>query len=248
MPQSTLVIFNQQNKPLYPHGNYPYYYSYRRPKGEKDSRFKVLRYSWFAGKKCLDIGCNVGNFTRDIAFKYDVSKIVGVDIDEALIKRARMSLAKRLEYRKPKIYPISFEITLGKLDPLPSPEIEFRHADFLEYEDTEKYGVITCFSTSKWIHLNAGDEGIKKFFAKVYELLEDGGLFVFEPQLWNSYKKKASLTPEIKKVYKSIKLEPKDFKKYLIENTEFKLVRELVVPRETRDNFERPVLLLEKPK
>ena len=43
---------------------------------------------------------------------------------------------------------------------------------------------------TKWIHLNHGDAGLLSFFRKVLASLEPGGLFVLEPQPWESYKKK----------------------------------------------------------
>lgn len=45
------------------------------------------------------------------------------------------------------------------------------------------------FSVSKWVHLNDGDDGIKSFFHRVYEVLRQGGRFVLEPQPWDSYAK-----------------------------------------------------------
>lgn len=50
-------------------------------------------------------------------------------------------------------------------------------------------------STTKWIHLNWGDAGIKKLFQQVSRGLTKGGYFILEPQLYPSYKKKKSLTP-----------------------------------------------------
>ncbi len=55
--------------------------------------------------------------------------------------------------------------------------------------------LLVSLSTTKWIHLNFGDAGIKKFFDKVDAMLKPGGLFILEPQLWKSYKKRAALTP-----------------------------------------------------
>jgi len=49
-------------------------------------------------------------------------------------------------------------------------------------------------SVTKWVHLNWGDDGIRKLFTRAYELLEDGGLFIVEPQPWKSYRKKYALT------------------------------------------------------
>jgi hypothetical protein len=49
-------------------------------------------------------------------------------------------------------------------------------------------------SVTKWIHLNWGDEGVMKLFRRVYELLEDDGIFIVEPQPWKSYKKKYAIS------------------------------------------------------
>ncbi len=45
---------------------------------------------------------------------------------------------------------------------------------------TEKYDTICCFSTTKWIHLNFGDEGINRLFEKVHKSLRINGLFILE--------------------------------------------------------------------
>jgi 7SK snRNA methylphosphate capping enzyme len=55
-----------------------------------------------------------------------------------------------------------------------------------------------CLSTTKWIHLNFGDIGIKRLFHKVYKSLRKGGYFIIEPQEWKSYKKKKNLNDKIK--------------------------------------------------
>ena len=44
-------------------------------------------------------------------------------------------------------------------------------------------------SISKWIHLNDGDAGLRRFFARVFAVLRAGGAFVLEPQPWESYAK-----------------------------------------------------------
>jgi 7SK snRNA methylphosphate capping enzyme len=42
-------------------------------------------------------------------------------------------------------------------------------------------------SITKWIHLHNGDEGMKEFFHKAYQSLKPGGIFVVEPQAYESY-------------------------------------------------------------
>ena len=57
-----------------------------------------------------------------------------------------------------------------------------------------EFDTILCLSVSKWIHLNFGDEGLKRFFKRIYLNLKHKGIFVFEPQGWPSYTKKKKLT------------------------------------------------------
>ena len=59
---------------------------------------------------------------------------------------------------------------------------------------TEEYDVILALSLTKWIHLNWGDVGIKRFFQKVYRHLRPGGRFILEPQPFSSYSKRKKLT------------------------------------------------------
>jgi 7SK snRNA methylphosphate capping enzyme len=55
--------------------------------------------------------------------------------------------------------------------------------------------VFDRFSLSKWIHVHNGDEGLKKFFERVYAVLNPGGFFVLEPQSWESYAKVKRMDP-----------------------------------------------------
>lgn len=66
--------------------------------------------------------------------------------------------------------------------------------DACAVSQTPEYDVILALSLSKWIHLNWGDDGIKRFFKKVYHHLRPGGKFILEPQPFKCYSKKKKIT------------------------------------------------------
>ncbi|TDL19604.1 Bin3-domain-containing protein [Rickenella mellea] len=67
------------------HGNYRGYYT-KRPSAH-DPRLSLLPDGLFSGKRVLDIGCNEGWVTCEIA-QLGVEQVVGVDVDDTLIRAA----------------------------------------------------------------------------------------------------------------------------------------------------------------
>ena len=49
---------------------------------------QVFERTWFARRRCLDVGCNEGLITLALAQRYHPRSMLGVDIDGALIARA----------------------------------------------------------------------------------------------------------------------------------------------------------------
>ncbi|KDO27009.1 hypothetical protein SPRG_07721 [Saprolegnia parasitica CBS 223.65] len=74
------------------------YYAFRWGNGaiegklEEDSRLAIFQREWFEGKKALDIGCNSGDFTLEVARRFAPAFIMGIDCDADLITQARTTL------------------------------------------------------------------------------------------------------------------------------------------------------------
>ncbi|KAI0824713.1 Bicoid-interacting protein 3-domain-containing protein [Trametes gibbosa] len=72
------------NIPVY--GNYHGYYN-KRPSAH-DPRLALLPKTLFLGRRVLDVGCNEGWVTCEIAQRLGAQRVVGVDIDDTLIRAA----------------------------------------------------------------------------------------------------------------------------------------------------------------
>lgn len=55
---------------------------------------QVLERSWFAGRRCLDVGCNEGVVSLSVAAQFGTASMRGIDIDEPLIQMACRALER----------------------------------------------------------------------------------------------------------------------------------------------------------
>lgn len=247
------------------HGNY-HGYSSKRP-SIKDPRLALLPPNFFTDARVLDIGCNEGWVTCEIAQSWSARKVVGVDIDDTLVraawrrrravwslqgpsdeklsinsydgqtevsspqKRKRHSLESTTgtasRTGQPNYFPISCEHEFGSLPVPPSKtrgqhvfphNILYRTADWTCTEipeDAERYDVVIAFSITKWIQLNGGDEALKTFFRRVYDVLEPGGTFILEPQAWDTYAKAKRMHEKLKDNARNLQIGPDDFENIL---------------------------------
>lgn len=108
----------------------------------------------------------------------------------------------------------------------------------------EKFDVILCLKTAKWIHLNFKDAGIKALFHKAYESLEAGGLFILDTSNWKGYKKRKAMGDVLKANFDAIEFKPADFDTYLKESVGFEFHTALKFPEEEK---QRPLLVYKKP-
>ncbi|KAG6835712.1 hypothetical protein H0H93_015423, partial [Arthromyces matolae] len=231
------------------------YYA-KRP-SVRDPRLALLPPTLFPGARVLDIGCNEGWVTCEIGQSWGAHRVVGVDIDDTLIraawrrrrvvwslqqpnsgdidsttvsstktkKRKRDHIPDEPPHPQPDYFPASCEHEFGSLPIPPSQSqsrgrhvfphnVSFRQADWLTThipEDDEGYNVVIAFSISKWIHLNNGDDGLREFFKRIFEVLKPGGTFVLEPQAWDTYGKAKRMDEKLKENAKKLTIRPEDF-------------------------------------
>jgi 7SK snRNA methylphosphate capping enzyme len=96
------------------------------------------------------------------------------------------------------------------------PRVAFRVDDFARDDapatvaPEAQFDVILCLSVTKWVHLNGGDDAVRRLFRKAFALLAPGGIFVLEAQPWSSYRKYRDLFPG-----REIAFHPGQFHAYL---------------------------------
>ncbi|XP_045822584.1 probable RNA methyltransferase At5g51130 [Trifolium pratense] len=246
---------NKKPKQVFPYGNYKSYYNYRIGDGvDCDPRLKVFRKEWFEGKDCLDIGCNSGIITIQIALKFNCRSILGVDIDSDRVEDGNWNLRKTARLKSAANKPskvsklkdnshtdhsennatvpsnvdtkeISIEpSSLEQVDLLKT--VSFKRENFVltPHPLGKQYDTILCLSVSKWIHLNWGDDGLITLFAETWKLLRPGGIFVLEPQPWKSYVSNRAVSETTAANFRNIKFRPQDFQEILLDKIGFRTV------------------------
>lgn len=215
-------------KKAFVHGNYPSYYSYRTDDDRlvtidaelKDSGYGGGLESLLKGKTCLDIGCNSGKITTDIAIQYSPKWILGMDIDPSLIYKARRHVASEadrlgIECTKDEHGLVDYHLSRMVKGSFPW-NVRFMNGDILSTASLRQvYDVVFCLSVTKWIHLNSGDSGIIELFKRILEFMKPGGILVLEPQAFATYARRKKLSPEIEQNYKAITLKPESFETHL---------------------------------
>jgi len=218
----------------YIHGNYPSYYNHRKTSGNvtndnTDPRLKLVKEKHLEGQRILDIGCNTGKVSLEVATTYKAKEVLGIDIDSGLVRRANAGVGN--------ISNLQFEV----LDMLKWPK-----------KDGKKFDVALCLSLTKWIHLNNGDTGLLRLFDKLNGCLKIGGLLIFEPQPWPSYKKAKRNSDIMTLNYRMLRIKPESFVRVLMGRFGFKLKKHLAhrdkmkVLSNQNVGFSRPLYLLKK--
>lgn len=261
----------RKNKEVFIYGNYRNYYGYRidRNVGE-DPRLEIFKREWFAGKDCLDIGCNQGLVTIGLAMKFECRSILGVDIDSGLIETANWNLRRitrtgKLDTESAKVHNSS-DSTIQRCPKEVVSEmsnaniskhkhhdlfeiVSFRPENFVEsmHKCSEQYDTIMCLSVTKWIHLNWGDDGMITLFVKIWHLLRPGGIFIMEPQPWTSYRRNRLVSEVARENFNDICIYPEKFREILLDKIGFRSV-EVITDRLVGSvtGFDRPIEVYHK--
>uniref|UniRef100_A0A0K8TEB8 RNA methyltransferase n=4 Tax=Lygus hesperus TaxID=30085 RepID=A0A0K8TEB8_LYGHE len=252
--------FKEQDK-KFQYGNYHRYYGYRNPNQEVDQRLKMLSRvdNLFLDKDVLDVGCNTGNVAVCVARDLGARKVVGLDIDRALIEKARVGLKKFSGSQGGAKYPVSMPLTYGSLDVPGLPHanhfphnLSFIQGNYVLENDVlleleqPQFDVILCLSVTKWFQLNWGDAGLKRVFQRMFRQLRPGGKLILEAQSYSSYKRKKNLTETIWRNYQSIKLLPNQFTEYLLSEVGFCKCEVIGSPFHPSKGFQRPIKIFSK--
>ncbi|GKV06661.1 hypothetical protein SLEP1_g18524 [Rubroshorea leprosula] len=248
----------KRNNQVFPFGNYRNYYGYRVGRDvEEDPRLRIFKKEWFEGKDCLDIGCNSGVVTVDIAKKYNCGSILGIDIDSDRIEEAYWYLRKvvKMESGEKKHRTDSSvkaaakvnssgqgdtfssnEGTNGISKDCPPPMkrdlsdiVYFQRENFVQSRPhpDKSFDTILCLSVTKWIHLNWGDDGLITLFSRIWRLLRSGGIFILEPQPWKSYENNRQVSETAKLNYRNILFRPERFQEILLDKIGFRMVEDI---------------------
>lgn len=244
------------------YGNYSNSHFHRHP-SKYDHRLRCLKKEWFSGKDVLDIGCSTGDVASHVARHLGARKVVGVDIDESLINKAKSRIQQRQSrHLCKKSFPSSVYMTYGSLatgillerplDKFPN-NVEFIKRNYvLESDDAvakqqPQFDVILLLNTTKYIHLNWGDEGLKRAFRRVYKHLRPGGRLILEAQAWPSYAKKKYMTEDVYRNYLAISLKPDKFTDYLLSReVGFSTCELLDRPFHRTKGFQRSIYMFTK--
>ena len=241
------------------YGNYHNYYKRRHSNSDNvfacDPRCEAIDKEWIRNKDCLDFGCNEAKIGIELGSEYLSKRMVGIDVDKQLIKRANWNLSDKMRTFGDKLEEArgvkdvskvhAYEQNLKALEGM-----EFIPIDFFNYDYEEKsFDTVLCFSVLKWVHLNRGDEGIRGLFKIFSEILRVGGKLCLEYQSWKSYKN-AQNRKELKKYFEgnppdlhnpnSFKIFPDMFQS-ILENYGFIHVAESEECKQQKTFTERPL-------
>jgi hypothetical protein len=174
-------------------GNYHKYYTFHSVQSRTDLLKDTTLFSslW---ESCgspdqfvyLDIGCNEGDLTISVAqlIQNELPAhveviIVGVDLDHSLTQLANDKLTGNTLFQKSRFYGVDFT--------KPEEVVQFRQT-LNDSHGIQNFHLISVFSTTMWIHINGGDDGLLAFLSNSRSFLDNDGVLLIEPQPTKCYR------------------------------------------------------------
>lgn len=196
---------NQRDKlrhETFRHGNYTAYYTFRS-QDVPDPRLTQLK-PFVQGRRILDLGCNAGKLTLELATHFAATQIVGVDLDVGLIASAREAKATALQQGQGVVEIVAFE------------QFDFANTWPFQGSAAGQWDAVMLLSVIKWVHLNNSDDVLVELFRRLFEIVVPGGFLVIEPQDWANYKRAVKKCPSLRENVKKLALRP-PFTKTLLQ-------------------------------
>ena len=107
-------------------------------------------------------------------------QFLAIDIDDGLIKTANEKMEEGEKNDRTKT-----NVTFKALDIMNPDDAGDKFVAYLENFNAQKFHIMFCFSITMWIHLNHGDEGLKRFIETARKWCD---YLVLEPQPWKCYR------------------------------------------------------------
>ena len=171
------------------HGNFANYYAFHPPQdrlGCLAALRALLRHNRDGPLLVADLGCNTGELTASLAEHLAASddvavEAVGIDIDGTLIARANAREASAA-------HSVVVEYVAGDLSG-DAPWRALRAWAAERRPAAPGFDLVCCFSTTMWIHLHGGDDGLAAFLHRAADLVAPcRGALLVEPQPWRCYR------------------------------------------------------------
>lgn len=180
-------------------GNYHKYYTFHSVNSRTDllQNKSLFLHLWHANGEpaqfnYLDIGCNegdlslsVGDLIRSELPSHVKCVVIGVDLDHSLVHLANNKVSERNESGK-----LESSAFYG-VDFTKNDEIDKLRQTLATIHSIKQFHLVSVFSTTMWIHINGGDDGLCAFLESAKSFLEENGILLIEPQPTKCYRSAA---------------------------------------------------------
>ncbi|SJX60849.1 uncharacterized protein SRS1_12075 [Sporisorium reilianum f. sp. reilianum] len=121
---------------------------------------------------------------------------------------------------------------------------DWTHPSAINHTDTHGYSIVLALSITKWIHIQQGDTGVVRFFARIATTLHAGALLFLERQEWSSYHSARNMDASMRGKIRRLQLRPEGDFDWWLETLGLRLVDEIGFGRGV--GFARPLQVFRK--